>query len=415
MGVCTSSPGSFTCACNPGYDGDGVTCTSLGPDHYVAYKIKAPRTDVFRQEIVGNAFPKDWVVTINDTTLEALDPAAVDNPENFVVKKEKSLLLPAQKNDESAPDLSGLHYLRYQAKSGKESVQPAVDGRFPKPPKHFARTWELANQFGSITVQSKKVTAILVPANTNLGSPPADPGDATHYVCYQVKPAKGVFTDQTPGTCSSGAGNNAGGACLDDADCGGTAGLFSLCPRPKYRKDLQAFFRDQFDDCVIDAQSNLAFAGAAAERMCLFDLKKMKELCNPIDTTSVVAPRETSAVIAESMASSTQSLLCYQPGLASKIKNATTAGLASVPLQPAVNVGDAIVKQSKHQKRRGGGPVYTTPGNLFPAPLVVDTNKQEMVCIPTDVVSVTTSLGESISFNNVVSLGDSLLDAESAR
>ena len=25
--VCTNTPGSFTCACNEGYSGDGITCT----------------------------------------------------------------------------------------------------------------------------------------------------------------------------------------------------------------------------------------------------------------------------------------------------------------------------------------------------------------------------------------------------
>ena len=27
--VCTNTPGSFTCACNPGYSGDGLTCNGM--------------------------------------------------------------------------------------------------------------------------------------------------------------------------------------------------------------------------------------------------------------------------------------------------------------------------------------------------------------------------------------------------
>ena len=27
---CTNTPDGFTCACNPGYTGDGVTCTGRG-------------------------------------------------------------------------------------------------------------------------------------------------------------------------------------------------------------------------------------------------------------------------------------------------------------------------------------------------------------------------------------------------
>jgi hypothetical protein len=56
-----------------------------------------------------------------------------------------------------------------------------------------------------------------------------------------------------------------------------------------------------------------------------------------------------------------------------------------------MTVGDKVEpKQSKHLRRRvkDGNPLYTAPGNLFPAPLVADSIKQELVCVPTDVVGV---------------------------
>ena len=384
-GNASSTPASTSsgdCVCGMGFEGDGLSCSS----YFVAYKVKAPRTDAGGVPLdPSNVFPKDWVVTLEDVTLTSLDPGAVDNPENFVVKKEKSLLLPSRKDDVASPDLAGLHYLRYQAKPGTESVLPPVDGTFLKPAKHTPRTWDLSNELGTIVVESKKVTALLVPANKDLVAAPGAPSDATHFLCYQVKPAKGAYSEQTPGTCAGSAGVNPGGMCVDDADCGGSAGQFTLCSKPKYRKDLQAFFADQFDDCAFDSDGGISFDATSASGMCLFDLKKVVELCNPINKTAVEGARETEAVISESLAISAKSMLCYQPVLAGSISNADAATLASAM------VGDKVApKQSKHAKRRvkDGSPVYTAPGNLFPAPSVVDTIKQELVCLPTDVVGV---------------------------
>jgi hypothetical protein len=270
-------------------------------------------------------------------------------------------------------------------------VQPAVNGAFSRPPRHVSRFWQLANQFGTIKVRSKKVTALLVPASKSLSAPPAAPPDATHYVCYDVSAVQDEYTDQTPGTCSSSAPTNARGPCPDDAACGGGSGQFVLCSEPRFRRDLQSFFLDQFGDCALNEDGGVSFSGAVAQGMCLFDLRNVKELCNPIDKTAVEAPRETAAVIAPSTAMSTPSVLCYKPRLALRIGNATTAALASVPMQAPVEVGDRIDPgQSKHVKHRtqDGNAVYTTPGNLFPAPHVVNTNKQELVCIPTSVLGV---------------------------
>jgi hypothetical protein len=38
---------------------------------------------------------------------------------------------------------------------------------------------------------------------------------------------------------------------------------------------------------------------------------------------------------------------------------------------------------------KNGNPVHTAPGNQFPRPVLVDTSGSELVCIPTNVTSIT--------------------------
>ena len=33
--VCTNTPGSFTCKCRTGYEGDGITCNGIIEFHFV--------------------------------------------------------------------------------------------------------------------------------------------------------------------------------------------------------------------------------------------------------------------------------------------------------------------------------------------------------------------------------------------
>lgn len=338
-------------------DADGIpdACDS---DHYLAYKIRGPREDVGGNPI-DNKFPRGWVISVDDV---AIDDSGLDDPQNFEVKKGKSLLVPAMKDTAAAVLDPDRHYLRYQMKSGKETIGPQVGPSFPKPPKHARRIWQLQNELGTINVESRKVQAMLLPAAADLSSAPAAPADATHFVCYQVKPTKDV-TDQTP---ESRPGTGLG----------------------KFVRNLQVFSEDELDDCATNAAGSVSFSGTPAEGKCLFDLKKVTELCAPMDTFAVVPPRATTATFTPSNASSVHGLLCYQPRIARKFTNAAAASLA------AAQVGDSISpKQSSHSRHLTieGNPIYTTPGSLFPNPILVDTSKQELFCVQTKILAVLTS------------------------
>jgi hypothetical protein len=118
---------------------------------------------------------------------------------------------------------------------------------------------------------------------------------------------------------------------------------------------------------------------------CLFNLTKPFLLCNPMNKTAVQPPRLTSAVIDESTALTTKSLLCYKVKTAKKFADADAADLA---LQ---TVGAEISpKQAKHIKHavKDGNEVHTTPGNQFPGPVRVNTASREMVCVPTDIADI---------------------------
>jgi hypothetical protein len=105
-----------------------------------------------------------------------------------------------------------------------------------------------------------------------------------------------------------------------------------------------------------------------------------------MDKSEVESPRETSATgIEESAAATAKSLLCYKSKLASKLTSEDAATLANGA------VGDKLdPKQTKQAKRsvKTGDPIYTTPGNQFPYPVLLDTAKQKLVCLPSEVLGV---------------------------
>lgn len=325
-------------------------------DHYISYQAKAQAKDLARLPIPGNALAKNFAITVNDVQL---DDADTDDPENFVLMKPRNLLLPARTPGDAAPLWPDVAYVRYTSRLGKQSVAPAnVDGKYPKPAKHVPRTFQLANQFGTIEVVSKKVVALLAPAGVSPDTPgPTAPTDATHYQCYAVKPTRAI-TDHTP-------------------DYGNGTG--------KLRKDLQAFLAEElFDECATTYSGGIGFLGTSVEGMCLFDVRAPAELCNPAHTSNVQPDRTTTAATVESEAQTLQSLLCYRIKPAKKVLNASVATILSL------QVRDKLAKPAKVPKRgiKTSNAIHVTPGNDIPAPSLVDTNKQQSVCIPTSVLGV---------------------------
>lgn len=332
-----------------------ATVSDPGIDALVLYKAKASRKDEFGAEVPGNAFPRGWVVTLDDTEIAN---ASADDPENFEIRKASAVALAASQDldDAENPDR---HYLRYSARLGKQSVAaPDENGKFPRPARHTPRIWELDNAFGSIKVRSVKASNVLVPAAVSVSPAPApmSPADATHFVCYKIRTTKDV-TDQTPDK-----GNGTG----------------------KFPKGLQVFTEDTFDDCAFLADGvTTSFFGTAVAGRCLLDVQKPVELCNPVDKDAVEAPRETTAVIDASTATATQSLLCYKAKLARKVTSAAAALLAETAV-------GTKVPQAKHLRHRAASAnqLRIAPGNLFPNPIRMDDIKPDTVCVPTDIVDV---------------------------
>lgn len=325
-------------------------------DHYISYQAKAQKKDLAKQPIPGNELDKNFVITVNDVQL---DDGDADDPENFALAKPRNLLVPARPDSEPAPLWPDVAYVRYTSRAGKESVAPILPGgKYPKPPKHLARTFSLANGLGTIEVASKKVSGMLVPAGVSTVAPdPAAPVGATHYQCYAVK-ATDAVTAQTP-------------------DAGGGVG--------KLRKDMQLFLAEElFAECATTYDGGIGFENTPVEGMCLFDVRKPAELCNPAGTDNVEPTRTTTAAIDPATAATAQSLLCY------RIKPAKKVLAADVATILGLQVGDKLAKPKKVPKRgiKTGDALLVSPGNAFPAPSLLDTKSQQSVCVPTTVLSV---------------------------
>ena len=361
----------------------GVARLVAGGDDLVAYKAKASKTGE------ANVLPKAFNIKLADEALNAVCGAEADNPENYAVKKVRSLLSPAASNGGSIGDAE-LHYIRYQIKEAKEGAGAAVGDEFPKAVKHIKRRWNVTTRdLGTIVLDSSKVDSLLVAAAADLAEAPVPlAGDDAPYLCYKVKAAKRQISDQTPGSCGTESPSNAKSPCLDDADCGGTAGQFGLCTKPKFRKSYQMFAQDEFDDCATPPDTEIpSWVGSAVEGKCLFDLRKPKLLCNPASMANVDAPRSTTADVSDATPSSADSLLCYQAKLSRKFQAAETALLAG-------QLASTKFKQGKHAKRKmkSGNSVETFPSNNFPAPTDVETVKQELSCVPSVVTAVISDL-----------------------
>ena len=193
----------------------------------------------------------------------------------FEVKKPKEIYNPADKNGEEIID-PDTHLVAFEIKRAKTE---------PRQPKHVKRTnIEVVNQFGTIFVDTKKPDRLLVPSLKDLDIPIPDidvPDEfpVDHFKCYKVKVSEGT---------------------------------------PEF-ESIQVTLADHFEDK-------------------LFDVKKPKRLCNPVDKNG------------EGIINPDAHLLCYK-------------------VKPAED-------EPKHIKVEG---IHTN--NLF-GPLQFDTKKEAELCVP---------------------------------
>ena len=334
-----------------------ATPASAALDAYLVYKARASKPD----PVASNyTLPKDWVVTLDDVLL-ANEPASAfaGDPENHLIVKEQAVANPAALGA-GAIGAPARHYLRYQAKAGREGIgAPLANGKLPRPVAAPSRRWSVASVLGTLSVDTSKVGALWLPASIDLaGGTPADPGDATHFVCYGAKTAA-TPSDQAPPTGAVG--------------------------RARFRKDLQAFAGDLFADCALRKDGvTPSFVGTPVEGRCLIDLKAPKQLCSPAAKSAVQPPRLTSALVDGSTpAIGDRVLVCYQGTLATKLRDPAAAALVGLPT-------GTTLAQRAHEKRRlaDGSEIGVGAGNGFPRPIAIDTDKLEMVCVPSAVSAV---------------------------
>ncbi|HYC54913.1 MAG TPA: glycoside hydrolase family 9 protein [Candidatus Binatia bacterium] len=315
--------------------------TEVTGDAYVSYRIKAPSSDENGNAIPdGNRLPPSWNVMLDD---DALDATHGDDPENFTVGAGTGLVDPAELNVTAAPSLPDVHYVRYALRLSPQGAGPEAGGAPPAPVPHVSRRWTTQNLLGTFTVRSLKASSLLVPSGASLSGAASAPGDATHYLCYRVKAESG--------------------------------------PRGS-----QALTRDLFDGCALNAAGGASFAGSSAEGRCLLDAVIPAEICNPVAKSEVEPPRTTSAVIDESVPSTDNSLLCFKAKVARKVKGGG-AGLLT-GLAAGSSISPAQVKHAARRTSEGTG-VALAPGNQFPAPVLADTVKMDLLCVPSQIVSVT--------------------------
>ncbi|HYB98936.1 MAG TPA: hypothetical protein VEC57_07330 [Candidatus Limnocylindrales bacterium] len=331
--------------CSGGVCGDA---TRICIDEFVAYRVNSSDA--------ADTLPKGWNVTLND---EHVADGDGDDPENHAAKKTMGLLTPAGSDGTGMAVEPALHYLRYQVgPAGDGASAMLANGAFPPTVAHIPRRWELTNQFGTIVVDSRKVTAMLVPAATGDTGPLVAPSGKNHFLCYQVRTAKGVASDQTP----------------------------ELAPGvTKFRTDLQGYFRDTFDDCATDADGGIGFEGTSVEGHCLYDLKIPVELCSPAAMSEVEPPRESAATIEESNPVTPFALLCYKSGLARVWKSEEVAALAGGTAGARIEPN-----QSPHQVHSltTGNPVEVAPASGFISPSALDTVPSRTICVSTAVTDV---------------------------
>ena len=332
-GTCEAGENPSNCAadCHAAVLGSG----------YTSYRIRAPRTDETGAAIAGgNALPAGWAIRLDDADLDA---SAGDDPANVLVGKVTGLVTPAELDVTATPATPDVHYVRYAVTSALQGTAPAIGGVFAPEVPHTPRNWTVQNTYGTWSLSSSRRSSLLLPSGMILDAAASAPTDATHYLCYSVKASSGPLR-------------------------------------------TQVLLRDALDDCALNAAGTPSFAGSAAEGRCLVDLSTPVELCNPATKSAVEAPRTTSATITGSTPSSSESLLCFKAKLARKV------GSGGAGLLSGLAAGSSLSPaQAKHLPRvtASGSGLSVAPGNLFPAPLWLDTVKPDVACLPAKVLSAT--------------------------
>lgn len=344
-GTSSCGDGTVQSTCEECDDGNTVAGDGCEPDcrvsrtgAFVGYVIRPARTP-------ENRLPRNWTLRLDDVRLRD----AADDPENFTVDAPMQLLLPAAAGEQVAPDAPGRALLRYRLSEGREGVGDPEDGRFPRVERHVSRQWRVATEEGEIVVESKDVSALLVPARIGADAVPEAGGNGDAYKCYVVRVARGVDS--------------------------------ALAPEGRFERGLQQFLADGFADCQREPGGSV-FAGTRVAGKCLYDLQKPVELCNPVAVEAVAAPRSTAVppgAEVETRPDSTASLLCMQAQRAARVRAERAAAALGV------RIGEAITpRQPAHRKRleAQGEPVRVRPENGFPAPTLVDTMRPATVCLP---------------------------------
>jgi hypothetical protein len=314
-------------------DGLGVFGHTTALEGYVGYRAKEAAAD-------GNRLPRHFNVNLDDLVIP---DGSADDGENYTIGRVRSLLLSSRVRSGEV-DASRPAYVRYAVKPADEGAGDADKDRLPRVVQHLPRRWEVDNRFGTLVVESRRASALLMPATVS-GEPLPD-ATAPGYLCYQIKPMAGEMSTQLAGS--------------------------------SFRPDLQVFAGDGFDDCAQDKSGAVSFATTAVAGKCLYQIRKPVELCNPVAVGNVAPPRTTSADIVPVPARPGASLLCYQVKTATRVNSAD----ASVQIGRRGQLNPPQLRHERHLARFGSALSLLPPAGMA-SPFLVDTLGSERLCLPT--------------------------------
>lgn len=338
------------------YDGEMVfsrngppSAPLSGVDAFLEYKVK----ESARTAPNGALFTSDCNLTLDDPLFDFGD--GLSTAENYRASLARTIGLAAATAGVSSFDEGNARLLGLLIRGAGKGALPVENGKFPKARSHERRFGVLVtiphanlhdgSGANTLRLDTKKVTRLLVPATTAVGTPPtAEPGqDQDSYKCYKTK-----------------ASTSGGVGTLQDT-------------KGKELRGIQVLVEDDFDD----GQAHPRFGNGR-----LFDLGKASELCNPValspvDTTEQDAKgarRSSDCAVAESAAvRPATSLLCWR----------VRAARAEMPQPIGTGVPSSInPRQEKHERRRLSTASAVHVTHSLVAPDRVDTSKEQHLCLP---------------------------------